>query len=121
MQLRAHAKWIEWEEKCSRLGAMKQIRPFSIAIGQGQLDDLVQRIDLTRWPEEEPVDDWSQGVPLAALQALVAYWRSGYDWRRCEALLNTFPQFIAEIDGLDDEAALAGVGQHLTAELRGAQ
>ncbi len=80
---------------------MNQIRPFSIAIGQGQLDDLAQRIDLTRWPEEEPVDDWSQGVPLAALQALVAYWRNGYDWRRCEALLNTFPQFITEIDGLD--------------------
>ena len=47
------------------------------------------------------MDDWSQGVPLAALQDLVAYWRDGYDWRRCEARLNGLGQSITEIGGLD--------------------
>ena len=80
---------------------MMQIRPFTIAIPQDGIDDLHARIDMARWPEKEPVDDWSQGVPLAALQDLVAYWRNGYDWRRCEARLNQFGQYLTEIDGLD--------------------
>ncbi len=80
---------------------MTAIRPFTLAVPQSQLDDLNARLALTRWPEKETVGDWSQGVPLAALQDLAAYWRSGYDWRRCEARLNALGQFITEIDGLD--------------------
>lgn len=80
---------------------MTEIRPFTLAIPQAALDDLHARIDMTRWPESETVEDWSQGVPLAALRDLVAYWRNGYDWRRCEARLNAMGQGITEIDGVD--------------------
>ena len=79
---------------------MSEIRAFTLAVPQQELDDLNTRIDLTRWPEKETVEDWSQGAPLAALQDLVAYWRAGYDWRRCEARLNALGQFMTEIDGL---------------------
>lgn len=54
----------------------------------------------TRWPERETVNNWSQGVPLAKLRALVVYWRVGYDWRRCEAALGRIPQFRTTLDGL---------------------
>ncbi|MEA3264531.1 MAG: epoxide hydrolase [Pseudomonadota bacterium] len=77
------------------------MRPFILDVPQSELDDLNARIDLTRWPEKEPVSDWSQGTPLAVLQDLVAYWRNEYDWRRCEARLNALGQYITEIDGLD--------------------
>ncbi|NBW77037.1 MAG: epoxide hydrolase [Sphingomonadaceae bacterium] len=77
------------------------MRPFILDVPQQELDDLKARIDLTRWPEQEPVSDWSQGTPLAVLQELIAYWRNDYDWRRCEARLNALGQFITEIDGLD--------------------
>ena len=80
---------------------MTQIRPFTLAIPQEQIDDLHKRIDMTRWPEKETVDDWSQGVPLASLRGLVEHWRHHYDWRACEARLNSFGQFVTEIDGLD--------------------
>lgn len=80
---------------------MTEIRPFHLAIPDAQLDDLKRRIDASRWPDRETVDDWSQGTPLAALLQLVDYWRSGYDWRACEARLNGFGQFITGIDGLD--------------------
>ena len=79
---------------------MSEIRPFTLAVPQQELDDLNTRIDLTRWPEKETVEDWSQGAPLAALQDLVAYWRADYDWQRCEARLNALGQFMTEIDGL---------------------
>ncbi|MCZ8323898.1 MAG: epoxide hydrolase [Sphingomonadaceae bacterium] len=80
---------------------MSEIKPFTLAIPQAQLDDLNTRLDLARWPEKEPVDDWSQGTPLAVLQDLVGYWRKGYDWRRCEARLNALGQYKTEIDGLE--------------------
>ncbi len=79
---------------------MSAIQPFTLAISDSQLADLNTRIDLTRWPERETVEDWSQGTPLADLQELVGYWRNGYDWRRCEARLNALGQFTTEIDGL---------------------
>lgn len=80
---------------------MSAIRPFILDVPQAELDDLAARIDLTRWPEKEPVDDWSQGTPLAALQDLMAYWRRDYDWRACEARLNGLGQFKTVIEGLE--------------------
>src|SRR4051812_49067674 len=78
-----------------------EIRPFHVDIPDEALADLRRRIAATNWPEKEPVADHSQGVPLAMMQALAEYWRTDYDWRRCEASLNALPQFITEIDGLD--------------------
>jgi microsomal epoxide hydrolase len=63
--------------------------------------DLKERLANTRWPERETVGDGSQGPPLARLQALHSYWSYGYDWRRCEALLNRLGQFRTMIDGVD--------------------
>jgi pimeloyl-ACP methyl ester carboxylesterase len=77
------------------------IRPFQADVAQDAVADLQQRIAAWRPPEREPVDDQSQGVQLATVQALADYWATGYDWRRCEAKLNALPQFITSIDGLD--------------------
>jgi pimeloyl-ACP methyl ester carboxylesterase len=80
---------------------MAAIRPFRLSIPESAIADLRQRLDRTRWPERETVDDWSQGTPLKALRELTDYWAKEYDWRRCEARLNGFDQYITEIDGLD--------------------
>jgi pimeloyl-ACP methyl ester carboxylesterase len=77
------------------------IRPFHVDIPEDALDDLRRRIEATRFPSKELVDDRSQGVQLATLKALVRYWTTEYDWRRCEARLNALPQFTTEIDGVD--------------------
>jgi pimeloyl-ACP methyl ester carboxylesterase len=76
------------------------VMPFTLSVPQAEIDDLYRRLDHTRWPERETVDDWSQGSPLAKVQALCAYWRNGYDWRRCEAQLNALGQYKTAIDGL---------------------
>lgn len=76
------------------------IQPFHLSIPESELVDLRRRLEQTRWPEAETVDDWSQGVPLAQAKALVEYWRTSYDWRCCEAMLNGFGQFTTEIDGV---------------------
>ena len=77
------------------------IRPFQVDFSEEQIDDLRRRIAATRWPSKELVADRSQGVQLAAAQALARYWLDEYDWRRCEAKLNALPQFKTEIDGVD--------------------
>lgn len=61
------------------------VTPFNLNVPQSALDDLKRRLEAARWPHRETVADWSQGVPLARIQALVEYWRTSYDWRRCEA------------------------------------
>jgi pimeloyl-ACP methyl ester carboxylesterase len=78
-----------------------EVRPFRIDVPEDELADLLRRIDATRWPHKELVEDRSQGVQLATLQELARYWATDYDWRTCEARLNALPQFITEIDGLD--------------------
>ncbi len=77
------------------------VRPFRVHVPDVQLADLRRRILATRWPDRETVSDRSQGVQLEKLQRLVRYWGTGYDWRKLEAKLNSLPQFMTEIDGVD--------------------
>jgi pimeloyl-ACP methyl ester carboxylesterase len=77
------------------------IRPFHVDVPEAELTELRRRVNATRWPEQETATDAAQGVQLAFIQALARYWSTEYDWRKCEARLNTYPQFITDIDGLD--------------------
>jgi pimeloyl-ACP methyl ester carboxylesterase len=77
------------------------IRPFHVDVSHDQIDDLRRRVAATRLPEKEPVNDVSQGVQLAAIQALARYWETEYDFGRLEARLSGLPQFMTQIDGLD--------------------
>ena len=77
------------------------LRPFSFHAPEAELIDLRRRINATRLPERETVADFSQGVPLATVQKLARYWATEYDWRKVESRLNSYPQFITEVDGLD--------------------
>ena len=77
------------------------VRPFTVSIPQSQIDEVKRRLAATRWPDQETVSDWSQGVRLHNARALVEYWQRGYDWQRLESGLNRFPQFLTQIDGLD--------------------
>ncbi len=75
--------------------------PFHVAIGEEDIADLQRRIAAWRPPEREPVDDQRQGVQLATIGGLADYWSTEYNWRRCEAKLNTLEHFVTNIDGLD--------------------
>jgi len=77
------------------------IRSFHVSIPDADIIDLQKRLKATKWPDKETVADQSQGVQLSKLKELVNYWGTSYDWRKGEAKLNAFPQFITNIDGLD--------------------
>lgn len=77
------------------------ITPFKINVPEVDLQDLRVRLQRTRWPDEELVDDLSQGVPLARMRVLIDFWQEHYDWRKVERRINACPQFITNIDGVD--------------------
>jgi pimeloyl-ACP methyl ester carboxylesterase len=81
------------------------IRPFRFNVNEEDLVELRRRIRATRWPDRETVSDRAQGVQLAKLRPLMEYWGELYDWRKVEARLNSLPQFITNIDGLDIQFA----------------
>jgi pimeloyl-ACP methyl ester carboxylesterase len=82
--------------------ADSEIRPFRVEIPQPSLDDLHDRLSRTRWAAEVPgPDPEDYGVSLAWVRELAEYWKDGFDWRACEARLNSCPQFVTEIDGQD--------------------
>jgi len=79
----------------------ESIRPFKIHVPDAAIKDLRKRIMETRWPDKETVADQSQGAKLSKLKGLADYWSKDYDWRKVEAKLNAYPQFITTIDGID--------------------
>src|SRR6184192_85494 len=81
--------------------AATEIRPFEVDVQEEALEDLRRRIEGTRWPSKELVEDRSQGVQLATIQELATCWVTNYDFGRVEARLNALPQFTTEIDGVN--------------------
>jgi pimeloyl-ACP methyl ester carboxylesterase len=75
------------------------IEEFQVSVPQTDLDDLAGRLARTRWPSSLPGPEWARGVPVGYLRDLAGYWRDGFDWRAQEARLNSWPQYITEIDG----------------------
>ncbi|WP_157248292.1 epoxide hydrolase family protein [Nonomuraea typhae] len=73
------------------------IQTFRIDVPQAEVDDLIERLGRTRWPDEMP--GLGDGIALERVRELAEYWRLGHDWRAAETRLNRLPQFVAEIDG----------------------
>ena len=91
----ALSAWPAWAQP-----ADPAIAPFEYRASDAALADLKYRLDHARWPERETGTGWDQGPPLTVLRGLVDYWRTGYDWRKCESELAKWPQFKTTIDGL---------------------
>jgi pimeloyl-ACP methyl ester carboxylesterase len=78
-----------------------EIKPFRVEVPEEQIDDLRRRVQATRLPSRELVEDRSQGVQLETIRELATYWTTDYDWHKAEAKLNALPQFMTQIDGVD--------------------
>ena len=89
------------EQRSEQIADTTAIRPFQVNVPEEELTDLRRRVLAARLPERETVSDFSQGVPLDTVKKLASYWATEYDWRKVEAHLNSVPNFITEIDGLD--------------------
>jgi pimeloyl-ACP methyl ester carboxylesterase len=77
------------------------LRPFQVNMPEAEITDMRRRIAAARLPARDSVPGPYLGLQLATLQRLARYWATEYDWRKVEAKLNSYPQFITGIDGLD--------------------
>jgi hypothetical protein len=77
------------------------LEPFQVVFDRNAIDDLRARLQHTRWPERETVDDWSQGIPVGFVRDLATYWRDEYDFDAAQERMNAWPQFTTRIDDLD--------------------
>lgn len=77
------------------------ITPYQPSVAEDAILDLRARLGNTRFPDEETVEDWSQGIPLGYVRELTDYWRDHYDMARLTETLNLWPNFKTELDGLD--------------------
>lgn len=89
------------ENVVPKIVSTESLRPFQVMVPQHDLDDLKRRILATKYPDKETVADMSQGVQLDTVHKLAQYWANEYDWRKIEAKINSYPNYITNIDGLD--------------------
>jgi hypothetical protein len=83
------------------LAADTVLRLFRIAIDDSVIADLKRSLAQVRWPDEAPEPPWTYGTSVGFMRELVDYWARDYDWRKTEAALNAYPQFVTTIDGID--------------------
>src|SRR5438552_2328981 len=74
------------------LAASSQPKAITFRIPQPTLADH-------RWLSQKGVEPWRYGIAQEWLRKLGELWSTTYDWRRAEARINRFHNFIAEIDG----------------------
>jgi microsomal epoxide hydrolase len=77
------------------------VEEFVLQVDDATLDDLKQRLERTRLPDEVPGSDWALGTNKQFLHDLISYWGTDYDWRAHEAAFNTFRNCRTHIDGID--------------------
>jgi pimeloyl-ACP methyl ester carboxylesterase len=79
----------------------RQPDSFTLRVPDEAIADLRARLAHTRFPDQAPGAPWATGTDVAWMEALVAYWREGFDWRAEEARLNAFPQYTVPLCGID--------------------
>jgi|TARA_B100000586_G_C20015031_1_gene386429 hypothetical protein len=77
------------------------ITPFKVEVAKHILEDLRERLDHPRRPDEIAGSGWDYGSNLDYIKELVEYWRTTFDWRSQERLINCFPHFKTNIEGLE--------------------
>jgi epoxide hydrolase len=76
-------------------------RPFTVDIPQATIDRIITRVREARWPARLNAADWRYGANFDYMKALAAYWTERFDWRKAEANLNRYPQFLARLGDYD--------------------
>jgi epoxide hydrolase len=76
-------------------------KPFRVNIPQATVDRIIRRVRETRFPDRLDAPDWRYGANWAYMKELADYWTTRFDWRKAEANLNRYPQFMARVGEYD--------------------
>src|SRR5215813_3241304 len=76
-------------------------RPFRVDVPQATIDRILARAREARWPARLDANDWRYGANWDYMKALAQHWTDRFDWRKAEADLNRYPQFISRLGDYD--------------------
>ena len=76
-------------------------RPFHVEVPPATIKRILTRVREARLPDRIDAADWSYGVNWDYMRSLAEYWATKFDWRKAEANLNRYPQFLARVEDFD--------------------
>jgi microsomal epoxide hydrolase len=76
-----------------------QVKSITFHLPQATLDRIRRQVADHRWLPQKDVEPWKYGIDQAWLEQLGRYWATKYDWRRAEARINRFHNYLADVDG----------------------
>jgi microsomal epoxide hydrolase len=77
------------------------IRQFKVDIPQATINRILARVKNTRLPDRLDSSDWRYGANWNYMKSLTEYWVTRFDWKKAQANLNRYPQFVARADDYD--------------------
>lgn len=81
---------------------VQKMKEFQINISPDEIKDLNTRISKTRWINEAEATGWGDpSLDISTVKELTDYWRSGFDWKKQESYINSFPQFRAFVNNIN--------------------
>jgi pimeloyl-ACP methyl ester carboxylesterase len=78
-----------------------RLNPFRVNIPRAKIDHIIKRVREAKWPDRLDQDDWGYGANWDYMKSLAKYWVKQFDWRKAEANLNRYPQFLARVGDYD--------------------
>jgi pimeloyl-ACP methyl ester carboxylesterase len=95
----AEAVLIRWSGSYDSGAVLMKIERFSLPFSQSAVDDLHDRLQRTRWPDEVPGSPWLYGFDRSFLQELCAYWKDSFDWKSQLENLSSFHHYRFQANG----------------------
>jgi microsomal epoxide hydrolase len=90
-----------WGKGVKKADEGTSIRPFKVNIPDAVLKDLDTRLANTRLGEDLEESTFEYGFQVAYMKEIIQHWRTKFDWRKQESIMNSFPQFLTKIEGID--------------------
>jgi len=77
------------------------IKPFIVSVPDSTLEEIYNKIKNYPWKEMHNLDGWEYGSNLNYIKDFSKYWINNFDWKKQEAEINKFSNFITNVDDID--------------------
>jgi pimeloyl-ACP methyl ester carboxylesterase len=78
--------------------SLSAVERFAIPYSSSSVEDLRNRLQRTRWPDEIPNSNWTYGFDLNFLADLCSYWSDHFDWKAQVDRISAFNHFKFQAD-----------------------
>ena len=77
------------------------IEPFTVSVSDSEVEEIYNKVKNYSWKEMSNLDGWECGSNFNYMKEFSKYWISKFDWKKQEAEINKFSNFITNVDDID--------------------